>query len=51
MVSKIFNPDKWDEVEGFQFEDITYHKAKGQGTVRNCIQSTRVSKCFSTQNG
>ena len=33
-VSDIFNPQLWDEVSGFNFEDITYHKAKDQGTVR-----------------
>ncbi|MBY6188143.1 1,4-dihydroxy-2-naphthoyl-CoA synthase [Marinobacter hydrocarbonoclasticus] len=30
----IFNPDLWDQVPGFDFEDITYHRAKDQGTVR-----------------
>ena len=34
MVSDIFNPEKWDEVEGFNLRDITYHRAKNQGTVR-----------------
>lgn len=33
-VSEIFNPEWWTEVPGFQFEDITYHRAKHQGTVR-----------------
>ena len=34
MVSEIFNSDLWDEVQGFDFTDITYHRAKKQGTVR-----------------
>ena len=34
MVSDIFNPELWDEVPGFDFNDITYHRAKDQGTVR-----------------
>ena len=34
MDSDIFNPDLWVEVEGFSFQDITYHQAKSQGTVR-----------------
>jgi naphthoate synthase len=34
IVSEIFHPDEWDEVPGFEFEDITYHRAKNQGTVR-----------------
>jgi naphthoate synthase len=33
-VSAIFDEEAWDEVPGFDFEDITYHRAKGQGTVR-----------------
>ncbi len=33
----IFNPELWDEVEGFDFEDITYHRAKNQPTVRIAI--------------
>ncbi len=31
---EIFNPNLWDQVPGFDFEDITYHRAKDQGTVR-----------------
>lgn len=34
MVSEIFNPEKWTSVEGFEFTDLTYHRAKDQGTVR-----------------
>ncbi|CAM4078523.1 1,4-dihydroxy-2-naphthoyl-CoA synthase [Vibrio neonatus] len=30
----IFNADLWDLVPGFDFEDITYHRSKTQGTVR-----------------
>lgn len=33
-VSDIFNPALWNEVPGFNFSDITYHRAKDQGTVR-----------------
>jgi naphthoate synthase len=46
-VSDIFDPDLWDIVEGFNFEDITYHRAKSQGTVRiainrpDCLNSFR----------
>ncbi len=29
-----FNPNLWTEVEGFDFEDITYHRSNDQGTVR-----------------
>ncbi len=34
MVSELFDPLQWEEVAGFQFEDITYHKATQQQTVR-----------------
>jgi len=34
MVSEIFDPARWREVEGFSFTDITYHRAVDQGTVR-----------------
>lgn len=33
-VSDNFDPDLWTEVPGFAFDDITYHRAKDQGTVR-----------------
>ena len=34
MVSDIFDPDRWHLVDGFEFTDITYHRAVDQGTVR-----------------
>ncbi len=34
MVSEIFDPAAWDIVPGFDFTDITYHRAKAHGTVR-----------------
>ena len=38
MTSKpIFNPELWEGVPGFNFEDITYHRAKAHGTVRIAI--------------
>ncbi|MCL1114328.1 MULTISPECIES: 1,4-dihydroxy-2-naphthoyl-CoA synthase [Shewanella] len=46
-VSDIFDPALWDVVAGFNFEDITYHRAKSQGTVRiainrpDCLNSFR----------
>ncbi|ARD24384.1 1,4-dihydroxy-2-naphthoyl-CoA synthase [Shewanella japonica] len=47
QVSDIFDPSLWDTVSGFDFEDITYHRAKDQGTVRiainrpDCLNSFR----------
>ncbi|MEM9191246.1 MAG: 1,4-dihydroxy-2-naphthoyl-CoA synthase [Myxococcota bacterium] len=34
MVSELFDPAAWTEVDGFDFTDITYHRATAQGTVR-----------------
>jgi naphthoate synthase len=34
MVSEIFDPSRWRPVEGFDFTDLTYHRAVDQGTVR-----------------
>ncbi len=34
MTHNPFNPDLWDAVPGFEFSDITYHRAKAHGTVR-----------------
>ena len=42
-----FTAEKWEEVSGFAFNDITYHRAKDQGTVRiafsrpDCLNSFR----------
>ncbi|MFI3244983.1 MAG: 1,4-dihydroxy-2-naphthoyl-CoA synthase [Ferrimonas sp.] len=33
-VANPFNAELWEEVAGFNFEDISYHRAKDQGTVR-----------------
>ena len=34
MISEIFDPQRWHEVAGFSFTDITYHRAVDSGTVR-----------------
>lgn len=49
MVSDIFNPNLWEEVSGFNFEDITYHKAKDQGTVRIAFNRPEVRNAFRPQ--
>lgn len=46
MVSAIFDPDRWVEIEGFQFEDITYHRARDQGTVRIAFNRPEVLNAF-----
>ncbi len=49
MVSEIFNPELWTQVEGFDFQDITYHRAKGQGTVRVAFNRPEVRNAFRPQ--
>jgi naphthoate synthase len=46
MVSEIFDASKWTEVEGFDLEDITYHRAKDQGTVRIAFNRPEVRNAF-----
>ena len=46
MVSDLFDPDAWREVEGFDFTDITYHRAVDQGTVRVAFDRPEVRNAF-----
>lgn len=46
FVSEIFEPELWDEVEGFNFEDITYHRAKDQGCVRVAFNRPECRNAF-----
>lgn len=46
MVSEIFDPECWLEIPGFDFADITYHRAKGQGTVRVAFDRPEVRNAF-----
>ena len=34
MVSDLFDADAWTPVDGFDLTDVTYHRARHQGTVR-----------------
>lgn len=45
-ISEIFNPELWDEVPGFDFSDITYHRAKGLGAVRVAFNRPEVRNAF-----
>ncbi len=45
-VSDIFDPQEWSEVPGFDFEDITYHRAKLHGTVRVAFNRPEVRNAF-----
>ncbi|MEL6347841.1 MAG: 1,4-dihydroxy-2-naphthoyl-CoA synthase [Myxococcota bacterium] len=46
MISEIFNPDRWEPVERFDFTDLTYHRAKGEGTVRIAFNRPEVRNAF-----
>ena len=46
MVSEIFDPSQWTEVPGFDFADITYHRAKAHGTVRVAFDRPEVRNAF-----
>ena len=45
-ISPIFDASKWDVVPGFEFTDITYHRAKNQGTVRIAFNRPEVRNAF-----
>ncbi len=45
-VSETFDPSAWDVVEGFDFSDITYHRARGLGAVRIAFDRPEVLNAF-----
>ena len=45
-VSEIFDPARWQDVPGFDFEDITYHRAVDQGTVRIAFHRPEIRNAF-----
>jgi naphthoate synthase len=49
--SPLFDPDAWQAVSGFDFTDITYHRARQQGTVRIARQWSDVGCVLITGNG
>ncbi|TXD36363.1 1,4-dihydroxy-2-naphthoyl-CoA synthase [Lujinxingia vulgaris] len=49
MISDIFDPDAWAPVEGFDFQDITYHRAVDQGTVRVAFNRPEIRNAFRPQ--
>lgn len=46
MLSDTFDPKAWTEIKGFDFTDITYHRAIDQGTVRIAINRPEVRNAF-----
>ncbi len=48
-VSELFDPTLWRAVEGFELEDITYHRAKDVGAVRIAFNRPEVRNAFRPQ--
>jgi naphthoate synthase len=46
MVSEIFDSTQWRPVEGLDFQDITYHRALEQGTVRIAFNRPECRNAF-----
>jgi naphthoate synthase len=46
MVSELFDADVWQPVEGFAFDDITYHRAMDLGAVRVAFNRPEVRNAF-----
>ena len=46
MVSEIYDPSAWGEVPGFDFTDITYHRARDVGAVRVAFNRPDVRNAF-----
>ena len=49
MVSDIFDPASWRPVDGFDFTDLTYHRAVDQGTVRIAFNRPECRNAFRPQ--
>ncbi|GAA4999284.1 1,4-dihydroxy-2-naphthoyl-CoA synthase [Actinopolymorpha pittospori] len=45
-VSELFDPAAWKPVDGFDFTDLTYHRAVDQGTVRIAFNRPEVRNAF-----
>jgi len=46
MVSEIFDPDRWEPVEEFDFRDLTYHRAVETAAVRIAFDRPEVRNAF-----
>ena len=46
IISEIFDPRVWKHVDGFNFTDITYHRAQAHGTVRIAFNRPEVRNAF-----
>ena len=48
-VSALFDPAAWSAVPGFDFTDVTYHRAAESGTVRIALDRPEVRNAFRPQ--
>ncbi len=46
MVSELFDPDRWEAVDRFEFDDLTYHRATDAGAVRIAFDRPAVRNAF-----
>ena len=46
MISELFDAAAWKKVDGFEFTDITYHRAVEHGTVRIAFNRPEVRNAF-----
>jgi naphthoate synthase len=46
MVSELFDADRWDPIEGFDFDDVTYHRAVDVPAVRVAFDRPAVRNAF-----
>jgi naphthoate synthase len=46
MISKLFDESSWRRVEGFEFTDVTYHRAVDVGVVRVAFDRPEVRNAF-----
>jgi naphthoate synthase len=44
--SELFDPEAWEPVPGFDLQDLTYHRARHQGTVRIAFDRPEVRNAF-----
>lgn len=49
MVSETFDAKRWEEVEGFDFKDITFHKGRDTGVVRIAFNRPECRNAFRPQ--
>ena len=49
MISETFDASRWNEIEGFDFKDITFHKGRDTGVVRIAFHRPECRNAFRPQ--